>query len=337
MRNQPLAGPIVIIASLAACASRSAAQSYDFDWATIGDPGNAAYDDPYDGLLEGRGSVPYRYRISRLETTTAQWMEFVNTFSTQSDDLAFFGRPSFWGATIDTSYDGPGRRYRLKSVDSAAFIPVHGIDWREAAMFCNWLHNGKSSDMSAIEDGAYDASTFTLNDDGTFNDQATHHPDARFWIPTLDEWAKAAHYDPDRHGPGRGGWWSYPDRSEDPLVPGLPGEGDTSATLSFDGELIPLGAYPHAASPWGLLDLSGATMEWTEEVDFDHKSRWADGAPLYAESDWLLVDTIDQMSPMRPWIGGSWMGIRIVTVVPTPGVAGPLVLLSAYAGRRKRP
>lgn len=166
---------IFVAIGLAASARAVAAPGgEDIDWVVIGDPNNVAYHNQWGGVVDGRGSVPYEYRIGRYEVTTAQWMEFVNTFSTQSDDMRHFGIPFSWGAIADGEYNGPGTRWKINPwMPDAASHPVHGIDWRIAARFCNWLHNGKSSDLSTIEDGAYDAGTFSLNGDGTFNDQAT--------------------------------------------------------------------------------------------------------------------------------------------------------------------
>src|SRR5262245_54962445 len=47
------------------------------DFVTVGAPNNLAYnrDDP-QGLITGRGSVPYEYRIGRYEVTTGEWLEF---------------------------------------------------------------------------------------------------------------------------------------------------------------------------------------------------------------------------------------------------------------------
>jgi hypothetical protein len=86
---------------------------------------------------------------------------------------------------------------------------VGNISRRNAAMYCNWLHNDKSTDRSAFLDGAYDVSTFTYTPFGAFNDQITRHTTARYWIPSWDEWLKAAHHDPNRHGPGQEGWWFW--------------------------------------------------------------------------------------------------------------------------------
>lgn len=78
----------------------SGAENYDFDWVTIGAVGNEPYlgDSPFGpDYAYGRGRVDYEYRIGRTEVTTGQWLEFVNTFSTQSDDMKTFARPFFLG------------------------------------------------------------------------------------------------------------------------------------------------------------------------------------------------------------------------------------------------
>ncbi len=316
-----------LLAGLGLAASAAVAQTYDFDWVTIGDAGNEPYEDNDLGLMDGRGSVGYEYRISRYEVTTGQWMEFVNTFSTQSDDFANFARPVNWGAMIDWDYGGPGRRYKLREVESAEMLPVGGIDWRESAMFVNWLHNGKSSELWAIEDGAYDASTFTTNGNGTFNDQPTHNPDAKFWIPTQDEWLKAAHYDPNRYGEGQGGWWQYPISADSPPVYGPPGEGQANAGFELSGFAewnIPLGAYPDVQSPWGLLDVAGGAAEWTEEIFHEDwpSTRGFEGS--WAGTDLVVAEIKDRASRFGGTLGpggaGDFAGLRIASlIVPTPG------------------
>ncbi len=151
-------------AALVSLIARSSGQTppdYDFTFVTIGSTGNAPYLGPDDsGVVRGRGRVDYSYRISKFEINTAQWMEFVNTYSTQSDDLRLFGDPVFWGATIDGTYFGPGRRWVLDGRPNDAQLPVAGMSWRDAAMYCNWLTNGKGSSLNAIKNGAYDTATF---------------------------------------------------------------------------------------------------------------------------------------------------------------------------------
>lgn len=320
--------------------------SYNFQFSTIGAPGNSAYNgpDPF-GVATGRGSVGYEYRIGTLEVTTSQWMEFVNTYSTQGANHSFVFGPVFWGAVHDPAYSGPGFRWKLReNIPNAGLLPVGGLTWREAALFCNWLHNDKSPSPSAIQNGAYDANTFTNNANGTWNDQLTHHPEAKFWIPTFDEWLKAGHYDPDRFGPGLGGYWQYPHGSDDPPIPGPPGVGQTSAGYAnpvvFLGEWdIPLGSYPATLTPWGLLDATGGATEWTEgDLYGEHRWRILDGSsagvlgsPGLDQVTWIASD--------HPMFAGSEWGLRIASAVPAPGVIAVVALLivrERFGRRRSR-
>lgn len=182
--------------------AQSPPPSYDFDWATVTNAGNrAANPDEAPFLFPPIhtpellvGSDPYRYRISRTELTVEQHFEFVQAYAPYWTG----GKPSaseFIGFFIGWTGSGyeiqPG--YEKKASN---------MGWRTAARYCNWLHNGKVNEPWAFEDGAYDTSTFGTNPDGTITDQPRHHPDAKFWIPTHDEWVKAAYYDPHRYGKG---------------------------------------------------------------------------------------------------------------------------------------
>ncbi|MGD9894462.1 MAG: SUMF1/EgtB/PvdO family nonheme iron enzyme, partial [Dehalococcoidia bacterium] len=317
---------------------------YGIEFVTVGNVNNPATLIPRPGTIGETmpaGSVNYEYRIGRLEITTGQWLAFVNTFSTQSDDLSFFAEPNFWGAGFDPEYDGPGIRWRLANVPNAEMRPVYGISWREAAMYCNWLCNDQSSSLDALTHGAYDTSTFGRLPTLEFTDQATHSPGARFWIPTLDEWIKAVYYDPDHSGPGIGGWWQYPNSSNAPLLAGPPGFGQTNSgfTLPDFGHLdIPLASYPTVTTPYGLLDASGANSEWNEFIFSPgfHEQRALMGARTGQqgyEPEWDQLGTI--LASLRPdnSTGG---GFRVAAAVPAASPSG-LCVLGSLIGLWRRP
>jgi len=322
---------------------------YDFDFVTIGAPGNAPYvgDSPFGPPTAfGRGSVPYEYRIGRTEVTTSQWLEFVNAFTMRADfDFGLDLLPTFWGARLDGSYSGPGLRWTLRSdVASPGMLPVQDINWRHAGQFCNWLHNNKIPEFSALTTGAYDTTTWG-NDGREFTDDADHLPGARFWIPSLDEWMKAAHHDPDRYGDGQEGWWLYPNGTDEPLIGGPPGAGggQTSAGVIPDepwGEYdIPLGAYPDVRSPWGLLDASGGAREWTEYVFWPglQYDRGLAGSRAGSDAfgDSWLFDHVSVYGGSHPQ--GSGGGLRLASSVPPPSGAwllGGAILL--YQRRRRQ-
>jgi hypothetical protein len=215
-------------------------------------------------------------------------------------------------------------------------------------MFCNWLHNGQSSDPASLLDGAYDTSTFTYNEDtNTYNDQATRHPDALYWIPSLDEWLKAAHYDPNKNSQGPG-WWEYAHSSDDPPVHGMPGEGDVGRELTPtqvaelvgtpNQNFIPLGLYDTVQSPWGLLDLLGGHPEFVEDWDPDAPHLWRLGK---LSGNGMFVDDFywDQAWYFGPWGPNTPGGFRIASAVPSPSVLMPLLVAGAIVlqtGFRRR-
>ena len=58
---------------------------YDFQWRTVGAPGNRATNStenpfPPDPSLAAIGSVSYGYRMSRTEVTVSQWKDFVTAY-----------------------------------------------------------------------------------------------------------------------------------------------------------------------------------------------------------------------------------------------------------------
>jgi hypothetical protein len=317
---------------------------YGIEFVTIGAPGNAPL--VTTGRANGRGSVNEEYRIGRFEITTAQWVQFMNAVSMrpQSEAIPFISPPQgIWGARVDSSYSGPGVRYEV--IPGQENRGVGNISWRTAAIYCNWLHNNQSTSRSAFMNGAYDVSTFGyavdpisgLQDVPT--DNFTHNAGARFFLPTWDQWLKAVHYDANRFGPGLGGWWDQPNASNTALIPGVPGNplAQTSAGfLSPTPYTIPLGSYPTVQTPWGLLDASGGTTEWTESFfQFIDGRRW----PLLDGSSWtqsLVRDRVFEFAAEFPSLDLLNFGFRIAATVPSPASGSLLMVAALVAVRRRR-
>lgn len=320
---------------------------HGIEFVTVGDAGNAAYPGGpaiIDRPRKGRGSVNYEYRIGRTEVTTSQYLEFLNTMDALDPTLADrVLDPLEWGAGYVIGQP-PGQRYRQGTGAHAGDLPVGGMRWRAAAMFCNWLHNDKAPTLEAIMSGAYDVSTFTRNPDGTYNDQLTRSPGARFWIPSLDEWMKASFYAPDASQPGQGTWWEYPYDPTLPPVTGLPGEAgaQTGADLpggSDDYFRVPLKSYPQAMTPWGLLDVSGGASEWVEEgggydglrdrVLLGSFTGLALGAAEYYDVPWQALGSFG------PEARFPLAGVRVAAAIPCPPCAALLVGVVFFIGPRR--
>lgn len=312
------------------------------DWVTVGAVGNQPWQGngtPGDRAV-GRGGVNYEYKIGRFEVTTAQWVEFMNAAydRPRADWLPHLANPSTWGAVGTTPNTPGGRRWAVPAGNE--MLGVGGISWHQAAIYCNWLENNKSTDRAAFLNGAYDVSTFfTIGN--IFQDQAAHTPGARYWIPTWDEWLKASHFDPNFTNPDgcRGKWWQYSTTSDTAPLPGPPGVGEHNRGFSTPSPFgIPLGSYTNVTSPWGLYDTAGGTSEWTEEIHAlsdGTRSRYADGSWWLdgpGVADRIGVPGIDEFPNYALFDSG----FRIASTVPSPNVLLPLLGVVLLQGGRTR-
>ena len=247
---------------------------------TVGAPGNRIANaeeryplpEPLNDYPE-LGRVDYLYRLAQTEVTASQWIEFLYAYDQYWVADGNSRRDVLWTSllilagnnnpNLPPSYD--------IYIDGAEELPV-AVGYRVAARYINWLHNGKGADREDFETGVYDTSTFgTDPDSGRFTDDFHRLPGATFWLPTLHEWSKAMHYDPNRYGPGVEGYWNQQGSQDEPLTPGFPGTlgAQTSAALlsgEYEDEFehisqLSVGGYPHMQSPWGHLDGSGGESE----------------------------------------------------------------------------
>jgi formylglycine-generating enzyme required for sulfatase activity len=323
------------------------------EFVTIGNPGNANWTG--GGFNNNRGQVNYEYRIGKYEVTTAQWASFMNAALDRpsGDHIPFVFAPQQWGAVSATPNNPGGQRFTVPAGN--AMLPTGGVDWRTSAVYCNWLCHGANANAPRTDflSGAYAVSTFGYQGN-LYTDQLTHTPGAQYWIPTLDEWMKAAHWDPNRNGPGQGGWWLYSNSSTNPYVYGPPGvlvNGQPTAAnaawsdISFPGHnpfSVPLGAYSTTMSPWGLFDVAGGTSEWLEEphtIPGDPLPRYRD----YDGTAWTF-GTNGLGDQVGYWVGedppsffGYDLGLRVASSVPSPGWVelGVGTALLAIARRRR--
>jgi uncharacterized protein (TIGR03382 family) len=306
---------------------------YGLTWRTVGDPGNPALQpSPQYPLLDAPvGAVGYSYRLTQTEVTNTQWIEFVNVYSrfhpqtSVINDLGFSGRDVYRSSNDPNNFGWhPG-----PDAENAAAV----VSWLYAARYVNWLCNGKVDQPWAFENGAYDMSTFHQQPNGTWVGQTTRAPGAPFWIPDNDEWVKGMYWDPNKLGPGIGGYWRYEDSSDTLPVggpPGTPGVQTSASSYAWPYRYVPAGSYPDAQSPWGLLDGSGGASE--------HMDTWVQNAGFRgSQTREQLYETTDRVDATifaaPPWAPTA--GLRIASTVPTPGT-GVLLLASLVAVLRRR-
>ena len=265
------------------------------DLAEVGDAAN-----PPDAET-GYGQVDYSFAITRGEITLEQYVTFLNAVAADLSALSPAQRETIealWQEDMIKTYDyvspngaisrsGSGTKadpyvYR-EAPDPAlgshsARRPALYISWFSAARFANWLHNG-GTNGSSTEKGAYSL-------DYKQNGIVARNPDARWWIPSANEWYKAAFYDPSKPGSNR--YWLYPTRSDALPAGEMPPGGVNSAnynSMAPDGrKLTAVGSYASSMSHYGVLDLAGSMWEWTDTPVLNH----------YGQPETMIV------------MGGSW-------------------------------
>jgi len=256
----------VLAASLWLAPSVAAAT---FEWVTVGDPGN----DCDDEVLDCFGRVDYVYRISKYEVTNAQYAEFLNA-KAASDPLELFNTfMTDFGGGI-TRNGSPGS-YTYSTIPGRESRPVIYLSYFDALRFANWLHNGQG--YGDTETGAYTLMGGTPTPSNTFVER---NPEATIFIPTENEWYKAAYYDP-----ASGAYYQYPAGTDTQIVCSAPTATPNTANC---GPVLPdltnVGSYPGSPSPNGTFDQGGNVEEWIDAIVFlDHRALRAGGAHTPAD------------------------------------------------------
>lgn len=294
----------------------SAGAEITFEWATVGHAGNGP--DPFTGARFG--NVSYAYRIATTEVSNAQYVAFLNAVDPAGGNPnavyhSNMGVNPRGGIAFDPGA-ASGDKYAPRP--HMADKPVNFISFFDCMRFVNWLHNGQGA--GGTESGVYAIS------DGL---SETRAPGARFFLPTENEWYKAAYFDPT---PGAGGgdqYWLYPTRGNAIPVSAIatalgdianPGPNvanyDSGADWNgVDGNLTTVGsAGPLSPSFFGTFDQGGNVSEWNETL-ITGSARGARGG-AYSSTFSSLQSA--SASGRFPALDGPADGFRVASPVPEP-------------------
>ena len=262
----------------------ASAQAVSIDVVAVGNPGNA-------GQLSGTGApggygpaavvgaVDYDYAIGKYDVTAGQYCAFLNAVA-GNDPYGLYNSSMGSPAGCQITQHGTGGSYTYDFSGATtgdesdwANLPVNDVSWGDAARFVNWLQNGEpvgtltgnpSLDGWLTEDGTYDLDGATTYDALM---AVTRQAGSRWWLPTENEWYKAAYYDPDK--PGGAGYWQYATATNKVPSNALldPDPGDNANFYNTVGTpyyRTPVGAFENSISPYGTFDQDGDVWQWNE-------------------------------------------------------------------------
>lgn len=192
------------------------------------------------------GAVPRNYRMGKYEVSRAM-IAVYNALS---------GGPTITLQDM-TSYGGNGTNK-----------PATGVSWNEAARFVNWLNvsSGHAPAYKFTTGGANDnIALWAAGDAGFDPSNPFRNANAVYFLPSEDEWVRAAHFDP-----ALGIYWDYPTGSMVPDAPASVTNGTASNTDIYGLALTNGPADITMAgglSAFGTMAQGGNVSEWIESAE----------------------------------------------------------------------
>jgi formylglycine-generating enzyme required for sulfatase activity len=286
----------------------SGANTFDIEFVDIRNPDNP---DDATGSPNPAGKVEYAYRMGKFEISR--------------DMITKANAEGGLGITMDPlSFVTGGVRDDM---------PAVGVSWFEAATFVNWLNDLKGASPAYKFNGG----TFELwqpGDAGYNSNNRFRNSQAVYFLPSTDEWYKAAYYDA-----SAGVYYNYPTGSD--TVPTAVASGTAANTAVYiqpseqgPADIMLAGGL----SPYGTMAQGGNVQEW-EETELDLVNNSSSSARGVRGGDYDNASN-ELVSTFRFGIGPSGelndVGFRVAKVIPEPSSLLLAALTGAGLATRRR-
>ena len=243
---------------------------------------------------------------------------------------------------------GSDGSYQYTTRPNEADKPVVYVSWYDSIRFANWLNNGQGA--GDTETGAY-----TILTENTFGGGITRNPGAAWFLPSENEWYKAAYYQPSAQGGDTDDYWYFPTRSNDiPTMATANAVGDIgnpglnvanynrgAAWNGQDGNLTTVASAGLLSdSFYGTSDQGGNAIEWIDTlVPRNGGPRPGIRGGTFANDYGLMVSLTQDDSFMFAGALGEFYtsGFRVATIPePTTYLMATFGLIALFVARRRR-
>ena len=218
----------------------SGINQFDIEFVDIGDPDNP---DDMTGNPNTVGKVEYAYRMGKHEISRG-----MITKANNEGNL---------GITMHSmSFVTGGPRDDM---------PATGVSWFEAATFVNWLNTSQGYQAAYNFDGTGNFQLWSSAEAWqTGGENLFRHKDAYYFLPSTDEWYKAAYFDA-----SSGAYFDYPTGSNTAPMAVAGGTVADTAVYTQSNSIGPSDiTLAGGLSPYGTMGQGGNVYEW-EESEFN--------------------------------------------------------------------
>ena len=291
---------LVVGVMLVNVASAVPVRGIDLDFVYIANAGNVADTQIMDDDTSGYGAVSNNYYIGKYEVTNSQWNAFVSEV----------------GAPIGTGYWANAYDEEA-SLYTSDLQPANKVSWFETLQFCNYLTTGDKSQGVYIFNG-------NNTNPGEFmgiNDSLKTGLTPAYWLPTEDEWYKAAYFKPDGSG-----YSLYANGTDTMPIAGV--DSNYNQSLPYSG---PWNIYSGSEEQNGTFNMMGNVWEWNE-TNCIAALRGMRGGTFDVFTGPASDARAQYLNPRTEYDN---TGFRIATNVPEPATL-LLLTLGAVMIRRKR-
>lgn len=302
----------------------------------VGDPGNA-------GEMSGQATIPWgagpsricgavdhSYRVSKYEVTVAQYAEFLN-YKAKYDSYGLWSQDMRTYCGVDRT--GTQLNYVYTVAAGYENKPIGCVSYWDACRFVNWLNHNQGNGNT--ENGGYLLAGYNGTDGRTIQRTAG----AKWFLPSEDEWYKAAYY---KGGGNNSGYWDFPTATDsmpsNDVVNPDPGNNANFYEGGYDPnrQTTIVGEFENSESPYGTFDQAGNVAEWNESL-ISTANRGIRGGHLYNIYTCLMAS--DRPAGTAPTFEDPAIGFRIAGLVPEPSsllaLGSGILALAAFIRRRR--